>query len=233
MPPNSPWKIDLALKRGQDSDENVRATNLKRFVGLTRAFPGLAVRLKYRATVRRGPNDKWEGFSEFRDSDLAVNLSEDVSLHSIAVSYLLGSSRAADFHDVLQTSELSLRAIHIIALALRGLLKEGLWTSGTGPELSDVEKCALGDVSARLVEKGESKVTAMFGGGTKEPEEGAETISELEKLRRQKLEISWNEYFKRKEAEAVTLRQTPLSESSRSESGESEGEMDWADNAGI
>ncbi len=155
MPSGSPWKIDLALKNGQGTEEYVRQANLQKFVEMQRAFPGLAVKLNYRISVRRSPSDDPGGLPEFNDPDLFVSTSDDISLHSVAASCLLGASRATDFDEVLGTSELSLRAIHVMAIGLRGLLKKALHMNGSGPELTDTEKYSLGDVSARLVGRGD------------------------------------------------------------------------------
>ncbi len=130
--------------------------------------------MKYKVSVSREPGAESEGFPGFHDQNILYSVSDDVILHSVAASCLLSAPRAVDFYELLQTSELSLRANQIMAIGLRGQLKRHLITIASS-YLLDAEKCALGDVSARLVGRDDTEVTAMFGGGTKEQGEGSET----------------------------------------------------------
>ncbi len=131
MPDESPWKIDLAIKRGQGVEGEVREINLQRFTALQRFFLGLAVKLKYKVSVSRKSGAESEGFPGFHDQNIFYSVSDDVILHSVAASCLLSVPRAVDFHELLQTIELSLRANQIMAIGLRGLLKRPLSTSAS------------------------------------------------------------------------------------------------------
>ncbi len=108
MSPDSPWKIDLAMKARQNTDDKVRKENLQQFINFQRAFPGLAVKLRYKVALLRTAKERAGGLSEFHHANLCISASDDVSLHSAAVGCLLGESRAADFGEVLRASEVSL-----------------------------------------------------------------------------------------------------------------------------
>ncbi len=76
-------------------------------------------------------------------------------------------------------------------------------------------------------------MTATFGSGTRESREGAETISELQKLIRSKLEISWSDYCKQRAIYYEATDRLLISDESCSEPEDSGGESYWATNAGI
>ncbi len=70
MSPDSPWKIDLAMKAWQNTDDKVREENFQRFINLQRAFPGVPVKLRYEVAVRRTARERAGGLSQFHHANL-------------------------------------------------------------------------------------------------------------------------------------------------------------------
>ncbi len=81
--------------------------------------------------------------------------------------------------------------------------------------LTDAEKCALGDISERLVGIDDKEVTEISDEVTKE-QERSQSMSELETSRQSKFELSWNEYRNKMAAVASSSDETPLCNASQS-----------------
>ncbi len=59
---------------------------------------------------------------------------------------LLEMFTARNFYSVLKSSALALRPVQIFAIALRGIIHNGL-----GKPLKDLERVAMGDVTSKLL----------------------------------------------------------------------------------
>ncbi len=106
--------------------------NAKELSDLVSRYPELTVRLKYKRKV----------IQERECDALYWPVEEEVSLHRMAAQCFMELFKMADAKMALCSSKMSLRAIHVVAIALRGLLRRAV-----GLEISAAEKCALGTVT--------------------------------------------------------------------------------------
>ncbi len=217
LPPlvdGSIWDIPRTVTEG-DSDADMNKKNMDLLENVASDFPSLSVTLRYKKVVKRSEQDKDDGFSEFFDDILFCPIVEQISLHRFAMGLLVEMFSARNFMSVLSSSALSLRAVHIFAIALRGLIKKCL-----GDALTGTEEAALGDVFFKLLEKGEELATVMVGNRYEKPKEGDEK-SNLEKEREKLLHMTWAQYKAAKTQHVEDVR--ALEESTRSAVGQGRG----------
>ncbi len=106
-------------------------------------FPSLTITLKFMKTAYPLSASGAEAHRQGLQQNVKFWPAEDtVKLHEVARSILVYIFSIADTEKVMESSKLSLKAIHIIAIALRGLLRLRL-----GLDLSSLEKSALAPIS--------------------------------------------------------------------------------------
>ncbi len=153
------------------------------------------------------------------DGELYWDEEEHVSLHKVAMGVLVEFFKFKNYLDVLGSSGLALRTVHVYAIALRGLIGKSL-----NLPLSEVELSALGDVTFRALEKSDELATVMLGGRSDRSKEGADRAT-LERERNAKFEMPWNAYEtakKKRDAEMRGVREGP---SARSTTRQEEEEL--------
>ncbi len=189
--------------------------------------------LRFRKTVVRTSDaiGDAEIHSEFLDPKLEMDFSEPFNLHRIAMGILVDMFGLKDFHAVLSCSALSLRVIHITALALRGLIVKAL-----GEEMEPIEETALGNVTYRVLEKSDEDDIATVAMGTRaEPGSKRKDSAILTKLRRSRREMTWNEYKIEKEKRRIEAMVPELSDINTSTVNQVESaahgsiDMSWMD----
>ncbi len=118
--PSNLWKIGLAelLDSGTTDQQRleIENRNMEKFKQLQADFPFLSVTLKYRRTVdaRVAPDGREHYLEE----------SATLSLHKVIADLLHAFYKLPEFDDVLSSSSSSLRAIHVQAVGLYGLLRK-------------------------------------------------------------------------------------------------------------
>eukprot|EP00171_Calliarthron_tuberculosum_P023013 IDg23013t1 len=178
---------------GVESTVATDESNHKAFVQLEAAHPWLTVELHYRRTVIRTATDEIQDRFEYRDPSLTFITTERVPLHAVACQFVVAAYKVESYLSVLRSSNIALRAVHVVAIGLRGLLRRSC-----GLEISNVENLALGEVTSERQGKGGTEITTMFGGGAgpRKRKDGAfEGLPDLAKMRKEKLEASWDEYL--------------------------------------
>lgn len=173
-------------------DDNVKALS-----EMETRFPGLSVRLNYKRRVERRGVAASDSNSPGDDGDTFWDASEEVSLHSVATGFLMELFKVGDSRFVLASSVHSLRAIHTIAIGLRGFLKLVL-----DENPSVIEKKALGQVTYQEGKPG-GMLSLMMG--LKDSGDGKDK-TRREKLDDLKFLMPWKMYedeLKKREAEEV------------------------------
>eukprot|EP00171_Calliarthron_tuberculosum_P004098 IDg4098t1 len=133
--------------------------------------------------------------SEQSNGQLFWCVTEDISLHSIALGVMMDMFKLTSHHHVLCSSASSLRTAYILALAFRGLILQEL-----GVGLTEVQKRALGPVVGRGLNLCENMATVAIGGaprkllGSVSSVNNAESLQTLERERRAKFEITMSKY---------------------------------------
>ncbi len=142
---------------------------------------------------------------------------ERISLHRVAICCLIQGFRGQDSDMVLSSGRLSLKAVHVIAIALRGFLRQSLDIAVTV-----VERAALAEVTHKALKKGETQYTVMLGAEKKkranDPREGKLVMSSEDNketkgrqegkerprvMRREKSDVSGKEDFDQDDLDAV------------------------------
>ncbi len=222
--PGSIWDIPFAKTTSvkvsrqrytSESDSGMQQENKKMLKDLQKKFPNRTVLVKYKRTVT--PKI---GTVTSPDDVILWPVQESVSLHAIAAGCLIEAFKCKDVDMLLSSAPFSLKAIHILAIGLRGLLRQSL-----GLPLSTIERTALGEVTHKSVRKGENKVTAMMSAGA--------TTKRKRKndLRYKKLFMAWEAYIvekeRREEADRVRGERSVVND--RSDDGEVEDDDDDED----
>ncbi len=112
------WDIPLAATRGGTEDE-LRDRNNALLKEVVDRFPSLTVTLRYKRSVIRLEN--------MQESDSAPAFwptEEQLSLHQLALTVLAASLNATSSKIALQASGMSLRTVHVLAVGLRGLIRQ-------------------------------------------------------------------------------------------------------------
>ncbi len=145
--PGSIWDISKsAVQTGADT--GVEARNNALFQTLMSAFPCLTIRLRYKKTrfaqrgemSLRGCVQKMANYTGMRRSMCLCTKWQ--------LGVLVEFFKFKNYLDLLGSSGLALRTVHVYAIALRGLIGKSL-----NLPLSEVELSALGDVTYRALEK--------------------------------------------------------------------------------
>ncbi len=134
----SVWNVKNTHVFSGSNQDKVESNNTK-FQNLQALFPSFQVMLEYPRKVVYSPRDKSDEFPEHNTVGLQWHQKETVSLHEVAKKLLLEAVRMKEADELFQSSSYSLKAVHIIALAIRGLVKKQLKR-----RLSDIEATALG-----------------------------------------------------------------------------------------
>lgn len=125
---------DLVSGRKKGSNENA-----KKLESLRHKFKCLEVTLKWKRRVIKDP-----AVAEERDPSETnyLHVSQKLSLHTIAVNSIVEFFKPRDTSAFLATSALSIRTVHVTAIAIRALLRKSLYFN-----LSPMEIAALGNAA--------------------------------------------------------------------------------------
>lgn len=124
---------------------------------LERRFPYLKVQLEWRRRVVHGEEDRDRDDAEYHNSDLWWPATESVSLVKVAGGIFLELVRVRSLVTVMRCSEYSAMAIFVLALGLRGLLRDTL-----GMPMTNAERVAKGSVFAVMREKNDNFVSVLL-----------------------------------------------------------------------
>lgn len=186
---------DISNAEASESDDRTNMSLLGKLAG---DFPSLFLHLKYKRLIlaEDGVSKIPASVPKYWKED------EKVSLHEIALKILTSISLAAQNTKlVLRSSKLSLRAVHILAIGLRGLARQQL----------ALEKCALGSMCADALEEDDDVevVTTRMGSRSNRDKKSTNAVSIIRSV---KFTITYKNYLekvkdeeekRRKEAESV------------------------------
>eukprot|EP00171_Calliarthron_tuberculosum_P014766 IDg14766t1 len=118
---------------------SVDEANNKSLVDLELAHPWLSVELHYFLKVTRKSNDNPHVRIEFEDYSLTLQTTETVSLHTVTCKFFVAAYKVDSYLAILRSSNLSLRAVHVVAIGMRGMLRKCCDKS-----MTDIEELTLG-----------------------------------------------------------------------------------------
>ncbi len=120
---SSKWEVPL----NHDPPRTIRksSVNEEMYKGLANKFPSYSVQFEWLREVRRPVGDATEFDLESNtEGKLYYRCKRSVQLHGVAMELLMGMVATRSHSDVLYASRYALRAVHIIATGLLGLLKK-------------------------------------------------------------------------------------------------------------
>lgn len=143
----APAEIPLAITGGNDTSRTM--SNKKKFEEMKEAYLGMSVTLCYRRQVNAPVGGK-EAEEERYAADLQMkggtHLSFDsrvhVSLFDFAVDYLVTFADKTNDHELFASSVYSSRAVYVIAVGLRGVIRKCLGLS-LSPEETAASECVV------------------------------------------------------------------------------------------
>ncbi len=171
------------LQYGPKDEENMKALG-----DVVSRFSSLQVKLRYvRKVLRPGVAPVWS-IRAADDGQIYWPVEETVSLHQVAAKMFMDAFKVPDVKFMLASSSFALKAIHTVAIAVRGLLRRAV---GDG-DISDVERTAVGNVS-HLTETSKDEVTVML---EKKVAEAGKEKGRRERIWISKLFMDWDAYEK-------------------------------------
>lgn len=188
---------------------------------IEKRFPYLSVRMDWRRRVVHSEDDTDRDDREYHNTDLSWPATERVSLLNVAGGIFLELVRVRSLVAVMRCSEYSLMAIFVLALGLRGLLRDTL-----GLPMTSAEAIAKGSVHAALRGKNDNFVSVLLrnsetfvasdAGNVQDPENGSaanfasegntstqagasaihlQDSQRLAKARKSRCNVFWNTYL--------------------------------------
>lgn len=135
------WNIsDAVVDKGPDTDSQ----NLHLLEELKKQFASLHATVTYKKQIEITVNEADPSYTATRETQY-ISVNQHVSFHDVALEMLMEIHSCDSGASVLATSELSLKAIHILAIALRGLVVNVLNQWRRPPlSLSALELAAFG-----------------------------------------------------------------------------------------
>lgn len=208
------WNLDRNDVPLHESEvRTADARNMKLLQNLQEEFPSLSINLHWRRRVTHGDDDGNRHEPEYFDANLSWPARETLSLHQVAGGMLLEIVRVRSLPSVMRASPYAIMAMHVLAVGLRGLLREAL-----GLPLTHTESVAKGTVYALHRKKNDNFQTALLPLGAmtdmaesedsspspSSANESARTGSSegeatrLAEIKEERLTISWNAYVAEK-----------------------------------
>lgn len=191
--PSYLWKF--LWQRGPRLSElnNKHCRNVANFEKMQSGFPWLHVTLNYKRKVIGAPHGQ----------EIFLDESFSFPLHKAAGDLIHACYKLPEFEEVLSSSALPLRAIHIHAVSLYAVLRKL-----SGYDLGELEESALGHLTWKYLSGGQNSeagygrnsrgakgyVTAMYGAGVQSEALNEDKTSLLHRFRHHKFTISWADY---------------------------------------
>ncbi len=160
-------------------------------------FPSLFLKLTWQRRIVAE-----DGVSEIpEDIPKYWQETQDVSLHEIALKILTSMSLAAkDTKLVMRSSKLTVKAVHILAIGLRGVVRQCL-----AQEPTAIEKSAMGSMTAHGLDEDLDIVVVSATLGKRTSKEVQKTTA-VDSIRNEKFTIKLKEYWKKLKAQQDAQR---------------------------
>ncbi len=154
--------------------------------GLRDKFSSLNIRVHYKREVRRDPGEAVTSVgTDASTRTIYLDHVEPLSMHVMAMNMLVEMYQVEDAAAFLAISSQSIRTVHIMAIALRALLRKSL-----GLSLTALESAALGNAVHRDVKIEEDLVTTRM----EAPKSGKQKVTVAKNVA-EKMTISMAEYL--------------------------------------
>jgi len=190
-------------------------------------FPGMNMWLSYPAKVEPPivhTEDIARAWKEHANDYgiIMAKIKEKINLHEIAKGYLMSIGGCKTWDELASSSEYSMKAIHIVALGLKGLINHGLNRNVSEAEKAACLQTTTGNINAATRKSSRDLMTLLLGGCTppnrkggkikggrlvkRSEETGPDDTSECWRTRRlEARKVSWEDYYWESDNGVITI----------------------------